>query len=212
MAEKYIHWNPSVAEKYGIKMHGVIHVGAHYGQEYKDYVRYGMRNYIFFEPLTDNFARLLIDVPPADNIRHYQMALGNTTGEIEMYVETANWGQSSSILEPGIHMDAYPQIIFDKREVVKIDKLDNIEFDRSLYNMLNIDVQGYELEVMRGAAETMNHIDIVYTEINTGQVYKNCCQMWELDVFLKPYGFKRVYTHEYDGIYYGDAVYVKNAQ
>lgn len=205
----YIHWQPDEVVKHKIGIKGVIHVGAHYGQEYKDYVKYGIKRFIMFEPLKDNFAQLLEYVPPCPEVQHYQMALGNATGEVEMYVETANWGQSSSILEPGIHMEAYPQIIFDKRETVKIDKLDNIEFDRSLYNMLNIDVQGYELEVMKGAAETLKHIDIIYTEINTGQVYKGCAQMWELDVFLKPYGFKRVYTHEYDGIYYGDAVYVK---
>ena len=77
----------------------------------------------------------------------------------------------------------YPGIKFDTRETVKIEKLDNIELDQSLYNMINIDVQGFELEVFKGAQDTLQYIDIIYTEINLEQVYKGCCQVEDLDAF-----------------------------
>lgn len=218
----YVHWNPDLIKDYPVKMRGVIHVGAHFGQEYEDYVQYGIKNMIFFEPLTAAYQKLLARLPdtksfdailhlqPLPNVRTIRMALGNTTGKIEMFVETANQGMSSSILEAGTHLASYPKITFDTKETVKIDKLDNILFPRALYNVLNIDVQGYELQVLIGAQETLKDIDVIFTEINVGEVYKGCAKLPELDDFLHQHGFTRVWTHIYDGIGYGDAIYVRN--
>jgi len=41
---------PWILRDFKIQIHGVLHVGAHYGQEYLDYVRAGVENMIFFEP------------------------------------------------------------------------------------------------------------------------------------------------------------------
>lgn len=209
MDKNYVHWHPDLIDSFKVNMFGVIHVGAHYGQEYNDYIRYGIKNMLLFEPLESNYNKLLELLPPDDNVRTIKLALGNMTGEVEMFVETSNWSQSCSILEPGTHLDAYPLITFDTKEKVKIDKLDNIEFDRSLYNTMNVDVQGYELEVFRGSEETLKHIDVIFSEINTGEVYKGCAKLGELDLFLASAGFSRVYTHIYDGIFYGDAIYIR---
>lgn len=208
MDKNYIHWHPDLIDA-PIDMFGVLHIGAHYGQEYNDYKRYGIAHIIFFEPLKANYAKLVELLPPDMLTETRRLALGNTTGEIEMFVETINLGMSSSILEPGTHLDTYPFITFDTKEIVPIDKLDNVEFDRELYNVLNIDVQGYELEVLKGAVQTLSQIDVIFTEINTGEVYKGCARLEELDAFLTPLGFKRVYTHVYDGKFFGDAIYIK---
>jgi FkbM family methyltransferase len=196
-------------KNYDIDLYGVIHVGAHYGQEYNDYVSMGMKNIIYIEPLKDNYKVLLESLPQDARVKTFNIAIGNMTGEIDMFVETANRGQSSSVLEPGTHLDTYPSIVFDKKETVKIDKLDNLEFDRSLYNVLNIDVQGYELEVLKGATETLKSIDVIFSEVNTGEVYKGCAKMDEIDAFLKPFGFVNAYNHLYANIGYGDAIYIK---
>jgi FkbM family methyltransferase len=221
---KYTYWNPDLIKDYHIKMRGVIHIGAHNGLEYEDYVLYGIQNIIFFEPVASTYQKLLARLPnmgnefvthnlceePLPYVRTVNMALGNTTGEIEMFIETANNGQSSSILEAGTHLQSYPQITFDTKETVKIDKLDNINFPRALYNVLNVDVQGYELEVFKGAVNVLKTIDVIYTEINTGEVYKGCAKLSDLDEFLSTQGFTRVWVHVYEGVGYGDAIYVKN--
>jgi len=209
MAISYTYWNPNLIADYNIAMRGIIHIGAHYGQEYADYIKYGMRDIIFIEPLIANYTKLLELTPKDAGIKTFNMALGNTTGTIDMFVETANSGMSSSILEPGTHLETYPFITFDTKETVKIDKLDNIEFDRSLYNVLNIDVQGYELEVLKGSEDTLKYIDAIFTEINVGEVYKGCGKLEDLDAFLIPRGYKRAFTNIYDKILYGDAIYVK---
>ncbi len=76
------------------------------------------------------------------------------------------------------------------------------------YNFINIDVQGYELEVFKGAVNTLEKIDYIITEVNRAELYKNCVQIEELDSFLSQHGFARDIT-SWDGDTWGDAFYVK---
>ena len=77
------------------------------------------------------------------------------------------------------------------------------------YNFINIDVQGYELEVFKGGKDTLNNIDYITTEVNRDEVYKDCAKIEELDTYLGDYGFQRVET-TWDGGTWGDAFYIKN--
>jgi FkbM family methyltransferase len=164
---------------------------------------------MFFEPLPHTFEKLKENVGNRnENIILINTALGNTIGDIEMNVETANQGQSSSILEPHIHLKQYPHITFNNKINVKITKLDTFIEHKENYNFLNIDVQGYELEVFKGASKFLNHIDYIMTEVNKDEVYKNCPMVEDLDNFLKSYKFERVET-TWDGITWGDAFYIK---
>jgi FkbM family methyltransferase len=207
---EYNCWNPNqIPEQDRKEMRGIIHIGAHYGQEVPDYLKYGMKNIVLIEPLKNNFDKLYELWGNKEGITLLNVAIGNTIGSVEMFVETANQGMSGSILEPGTHLQSYPQITFDTKERVAIFKLDNFVFPAEEYNALNIDVQGYELEVLRGAAKTLEHIDVIFTEMNIGEVYKGCGKLNELDDFLREYGFVRVHTIEYSAVGYGDAIYVK---
>lgn len=75
--------------------------------------------------------------------------------------------------------------------------------------MLSIDVQGYELEVIKGASETLATIDCIISEINRDEIYENCVQIDELDSYLNDIGFTRAVTiwtaHDW-----GDALYVRD--
>jgi len=82
-------------------------------------------------------------------------------------------------------------------------------FDKETnYNFINIDVQGYELEVFKGGKKTLESIDYIMTEVNRDEVYKNCPRIEELDTYLSTYGFERVET-TWDGGTWGDAFYIK---
>jgi FkbM family methyltransferase len=196
-----------IVKDYSLSIKGVIHIGAHFGEECADYEKFGVENILLFEPVKSNYIELLNHLPVGAHV--YNIALGNETGKREMHIETANRGQSCSFLEPKLHLKQYPKIKFDTREEVWIDKLDNIDFDRSLYNMINIDIQGFEMEAFKGAEKTLEYIDIIYTEVNFDEVYKDCCQIQELDLYLMmKYGFERVLTDSRPRTW-GDALYLK---
>ena len=198
---------------FNLDVRGVLHVGAHFGQEYETYKANNIKNMVFFEPLTKNFKVLEDNVSQTDNVRLINCALGERRETAMMFVESANQGQSSSILEPDIHLKQYPHIKFEDQEEVEVYTLDSFldsgEIDDKDFNMINMDVQGYELVVLRGAKKFLHSIDYIITEINRASVYRNCAMVNEIDEFLKVYGFKRVAT-SWEGVTWGDALYIKD--
>ena len=200
----------NLKQKYDMNIKGVIHIGAHFGEEVKDYIDNGIDEMIFFEPLTESIKVLeenLSYYAGEANISIFPYALGNEEKEVEMYVSNCD-RMCSSVLKPKVVLEQYPNITFNDREVVEMIRLDDAEIKFEKYNFLNIDVQGYELEVLRGGEKTLNGIDYIYTEINNAEVYENTPHVDELDKFLEPYGFARVET-DWSGITWGDGLYVK---
>jgi FkbM family methyltransferase len=195
----------NLKDKYQLNIKGIIHIGAHHGLEMSTYEEIGVKNIIFFEPLSENFKILTENI--GDKALLVNKALGCKIGEIEMNVESDNKGMSSSILEPQNVLFRYPWIKFNKKEIVEISTLDIEVNDIDNYNFLNIDVQGYELEVLKGSQKTLDCIDYIMTEVNSEEIYKDCAIIEELDTFLTRFGFERVETVWVDG--WGDAFYVK---
>ncbi len=195
----------SLSIKHDLKINGVIHIGAHYGEENQIYDKLKIQNRMFFEPLKKNFEVLKSNI---SNFPIFNLALGNETGQIKMFTESRNNGQSSSILRPKIHLKQYPHIVFDGEEVVEIIKLDDFDYNHYKFNFINIDVQGYELEVFKGGKNVLKSIDYILSEVNNAEVYENCVNVLELDVFLGEFGFERVETN-WEGGTWGDAFYIK---
>jgi len=196
-------------EKYNLNIKGILHIGAHFGQEYQTYEKLNIKNIMFFEPLPHTFEKLKNNVGEKSIL--VNTALGNFIGETEMFVEYTNQSQSSSILEPSIHTKQYPNIVFSDKTKVKVTKLDTFIEDKDKYNFINIDVQGYELEVFKGGKDFLRNIDYIMTEVNRAEVYKNCPMINEIDEFLNNYGFHRVET-TWDGGTWGDAFYIKDGK
>jgi FkbM family methyltransferase len=193
--------------KYNLDIKGIIHIGGHYGQEYELYKPLNVP-ILFFEPLSNNFNILYNKVKHDPNVHAFQCALGNENKMIMMNVEAVNQGQSSSILKPKKHLEQYPHITFDFTEEVNMFRLDDIDVQHKLYNFINIDVQGYELEVFKGAFESLKNINYIISEVNRDEVYENCPHIDELDEFLSQFNFKRVETN-WAGDIWGDAFYIK---
>jgi FkbM family methyltransferase len=192
--------------KYNLKISGILHIGAHYGEEIQDYVDNGVKDIVLFEPLSSNFKVLESRMSEINaNIEGHQLALGNDTRIVTMHL-SSNQAQSSSILKPKKHLTHHPNVYFNGTEDVEMKKLD--DFNYTAFNFINMDVQGYELEVLKGAKETLNYVDYVYCEVNRDEVYENNAFIEEIDEYLLNYGMKRVET-DWAGDIWGDAFYIK---
>lgn len=211
----------SLINKWNLNIRKVIHIGAHFGEESSIYTKLGLYNTIYFEPLSKVFNILINNIQTGDIA--LKCALGSHfESNIKMYVDNGECA-SSSILRPEKHLINHPTISFPYEELVTMDTLDasinklktdkdpaftTIDFNE--YNFINIDVQGYELEVFKGAINTLKQIDYIYTEVNRDEVYANCVQVEQLDEFLANCGFNRVET-SWDGGMWGDALYLYNS-
>ena len=183
---------------------GIIHIGAHFGQEIPDYIDCGIQDMVMFEPLEENFKVLAEKAKGLNaNIVGHQVALGPEPGKTKMYVSDHN-RISSSILKPKVHLTHHPNVKFPETEEVEVNCLDN--YDCFNYNFINMDVQGYELEVLKGGKKTLEKVDYVYCEVNRDEVYENNAFVEELDEFLSDYNMERVMT-SWEGQIWGDALY-----
>lgn len=203
-----------LVQKYSLKITGIIHVGAHFGEEVADYHKQGVKDIILIEPCGPAFNRLQNKFAGHHHIRLVHCACAAVDGEATMYTETANNGQSNSLLQPMRHLQHYPDIQFKGTEKVKVMRLDAVMQmipNAERYNMLNIDVQGAEGAVIIGGRHTLDHIDYVYTEVNddSAQLYKNATKISDLDQLLKD--FLRVesgWTQQG----WGDALYIRRTK
>lgn len=198
-------------QKYSLNINGVIHAGAHHGQEYIYYKQNNINDIIFFEPVQSTFKVLQDNLKNDQNVICVNKALGSENKKTLIYTTPQHDGQSSSILEPHLHTQQYPNIKFTSQEEIEVIKLDDYMKENALgnnFNLLTMDVQGYELEILKGSTKTLEHVDYIYTEINTNYLYKNCVLVGELDEFLSKFNFRRVETN-LTHVTWGDAFYLK---
>jgi FkbM family methyltransferase len=199
----------SIKSKYKIDITGLIHVGGHIGEEVSDYYSKGIDNIIIFEPLPQSFVQLESEVAKYQfkKIKLINKALGSKNKQIEMNVCNQD-GLCSSLLNPKHVLEQYPHIKFPNKQLVDMITMDSIIGENHNYNFLNMDTQGYELEVLKGSKKTLKKINFVYTEVNNIEVYENNALIEDIDKFLEEYDMVRVET-DWMGTTWGDAFYIK---
>ena len=199
-----------IVEVFNIPQTGVFHVGAHHGQEMERYKKLKLKNVVMFEPSPKTF-EILQENLKDEEVTLVNLGLASEDSELELYVESANLGQSNSLLKPMLHTSQYPDIKFESKEKVNLTSLDKWcekNEEKSIANIMSLDVQGYELEVLLGSQKTLKNIDIIICEVNRSELYKDCAFVIEIDIFLRHHGFRRVATN-WVGKTWGDAAYVK---
>lgn len=198
-----------LVRKYDMKIKGVIQVGCHRGEEDELYNSIGVKKKIYIEPTANNF-RILQSKFDDENIILVNVACGEKEESAVAYVDTTNQGMSSSLLAPKDHLVQHRDVIFNDAELWKVVPLDNIPFERCDYNLLNMDCQGYDDRVLKGATKTLEHIDYIFTEINRSEMYESCCMIDDLDNIL--YDFKRVETGWASPSHgWGDSLYIRKS-
>jgi FkbM family methyltransferase len=202
----------NLLDKHKLSVRGVLHIGAHYGQEYEEYVACGIQRFVFFEPLAPAFEVLRSRVGDKSGVTLINKAIGPTNEHVKMFVESANQGMSSSMLKPKHVLERYPHIAFnDSAEVeqVRLDDWAAEHIQLSDFNMIIIDTQGYELPALQSAPTVLRHIDAIYAEVNKDELYENCTLVGALDTYLAEFGLLREDTSWYGSCGWGDAFYVR---
>lgn len=166
----------------------VIDVGANKGQfAVYSRLRWPQARLICFEPLPAPRAKLARVTQGRAEI--HACALGATPGEGQMHLATRV--DSSSLLALG----ARQKSIFGMDESgtlqVPIQRLDAlIKSPLARPSPLKIDVQGFELEVLKGATDRLPEIDVVYVEASEVELYQGQALTEEIRSFLADAGFR----------------------
>ena len=195
-----------LVRKYNIQFKGILHVGAHECEELNDYERYIQRNKILWVEALPNKVKLCKQRYP--NVLIENAIVSDTVEKVRFNV--SNNGQSSSILEFGLHSTFHPDVryvsSFESETKLLKDVISKYNID---YNFLNFDIQGVELKALKGMKEYLNRVDYLYTEVNSDYVYKDCALIGELDEYLLKFGLVRVETKWCENFRWGDAFYIR---
>jgi FkbM family methyltransferase len=130
------------------EIRGVIHVGANDGEEIEGYFGLGAEYVLAFEPL--DFARESLlkrwGHDPRVLVLPFGLADRNCTRVLDV---TPGDGKGSSFLkELQTHYGSGYEIV--DRQWGQLRRFDSLPFDGRLFNTLVVDVQGMELEVLKG--------------------------------------------------------------
>lgn len=205
----------TIVERYAhIPIRGILHVGAHMCEEAKDYAAQGITTVKWLEANPELVRAQKAQSPERDI---HQIVCSEVDGATINFNITNN-GQSSSILELGTHKDAYPYIHVTQSVPMTTKRIDTLfaenKWDWAPYNFLNLDIQGAELMALKGMESHLVGFDLIYTEVNTDQVYKGCVMLPELDAFMKHHGFDRLARDSsiLNDVKWGDALYVRTSK
>ena len=198
----------TLVEKYALdrRVTGVVHVGAHLAEEAPYYAQIDVP-VMWIEAngaVADKIDAVLEPYPRQWCV---EALVADVDGREFPFHVTNYDGMSSSIFPFGTHRQNHPDVVVTRELVIRARTLDLIMAEhRFVPNMLVMDVQGAEGLVLKGATTLIPHLDFVYSEINTEEVYKGCAKVEELDALLSDFRRAETAMTPYG---WGDAVFVR---
>lgn len=196
---------------------GVIHVGANSGQERDIYNNYNI-HVVWIEPIPEVFQKLVTNIHGYPNQLAYQYLVTGKDDLEHMFHVSNNDCASSSILELKLHKDIWPEVTHERTIILpgttlaSLVKRERININK--YDALVLDTQGTELSVLKGAISILDSFKFIKTEVADFESYKGCCQLKDIDEFLKHNGFHEMRRNKFaertEGGNYFDIVYKKN--
>lgn len=125
-----------------------------------------------FEPQPDTYATLARNTASIDTIKTYNLALGRTAGKATFNVN-AHSHSSSMLPLASRHVEAFPEFQSVTTIEVTVSTLDDMigSIKPSGTVLLKLDVQGFEAEVLGGAAEALKQVDYVLLEASLKPMY-----------------------------------------
>jgi FkbM family methyltransferase len=174
----------------------VLDVGAHFG-EYGAFLRsIGYKGHIVsFEPVAANFEVLTSRRARDVKWSAHRIALGDRDGSAIINVTRAT--NMSSLLTPrdDLSKEFASSVTVERMEPVEVKRLDDVFAgatsqiaDPRVY--LKLDTQGYDLQVLSGAVNTIGHVRALQSEVSVRHVYNDMVGWAESVERLNQLGFE----------------------
>jgi FkbM family methyltransferase len=172
----------------------IFDVGAHQGESLAYFNSIFNNPKIFsFEPHPENYD-ILKDVAGGLNADAFQLAVGSENGVVDFFVQDiTHLGGLLPVNNNSKDSLGYAEKAQNKTIKVECKTLDSIIewLGLSKIDVLKIDVQGFEVGVLRGARNALDRVDIVMVEVSIFDFYQNNSDGWfEVNDILNKAGFE----------------------
>jgi 2-O-methyltransferase len=174
---------------------GLIHVGAHCGQERKTYAKRNL-DVLWIEALPDIFEKLCENIRPYPSQTAANYLLTDRDDAEYAFHVANNYGESSSILELGDHKEIWPEVRFERDVKLRSITLDSllVKLNKSIteFQALIMDTQGSELMVLKGATNSLRFLKFLKVEAWDFEAYLGCPRVTEVVDYLNEYNFQMI--------------------
>jgi len=142
-----------------------------------------------FEPLATHQAGFIQNTRHLENVTLHRVALGSENAQSLIHI--TNLSDASSMLQLAPAGERQFGISEIGKHPLLMRQLDDyrVENDLPLPDLLKLDVQGYELEVLKGGAQCAKVAKAMIVEVSFTEYYENQCLFQEIVGQLHIYGF-----------------------
>ncbi|MDI1335071.1 MAG: FkbM family methyltransferase [Lacunisphaera sp.] len=143
-----------------------------------------------FEPLPEHCADYAAQTKALANVHLHAVALGDAAAELEMDLTT--FSDSASLLAPTATMAETYDVRPGRKVRVPVVRLDDWVASHRLPppDLLKLDLQGYELNALRGAPDCLHHARAVVLELSFREYYAGQPPPGALIAFLEQADFR----------------------
>jgi FkbM family methyltransferase len=171
----------------------VIDVGANIGQFGSEIRAAGYSGRILsIEPLSEAYLELSNRAKRDGKWATINCAIGESDGEATLHV--AGNSASSSLLDMlPVHEEAAPETAYVGVERVTLRRLESVLSEYAgtgVRPYMKVDVQGYELAVLRGAGAWLESIAAIQLELSLAKLYADAPAASEVDAFVTAAGYR----------------------
>jgi FkbM family methyltransferase len=138
-------------------------VGANVGKKTDLFLSLGAK-VVCIEPQANCIDTLSEKFKDNKNVKIINTALGEKEDELDIFISPSDTVSTMSrdFIET-TSLERFKGIVWDKKEKVKVTTLDNIISRYGLPYYCKIDVEGYELEVLKGLTKKIKFISVEFT-------------------------------------------------
>lgn len=146
---------------------------------------------IAFEPLAEPYRKLMNVIADRPKLRAFNAAIGPDRTTMPMNVSKRD--DSSSLLPISkMQEKVFPNTGHARIDHVRVAPLGDFigELDLAQPSLLKIDVQGFELEVLRGSADCLDRFSSIYVEASFIELYEGQALASDIIDYLHDRGFR----------------------
>ncbi|PIQ48573.1 MAG: hypothetical protein COW03_09310 [Cytophagales bacterium CG12_big_fil_rev_8_21_14_0_65_40_12] len=190
-----------------IPKRGIIHIGAHEGQEVAKYLALGFKKIMLIEANSELVELLNDKFRNVSEVVVVFQAISDIEGTIDFHIHTSRSGSTepASILKMKEFNKIVKTLSTPKTIQVPTCRLESLfkdQYELEDYNFINVDVQGAELHVFKGASSILPHFDAIISEVNLIELYEGAALEEEIVDYLEKHSFikeKCIYHELYEG-------------
>ena len=201
-----------LVRRYKISPTQIIHVGAWEGLDVPEYKTLEISKITLVEAMPDKARALRERFSDDHQVEIIEAAASNVSNATVSFYPL-EYG-SSSLLKPKI--ESLQHVFADFAEIdpitVRTIRIDEIETSETEKIMLIIDVQGAELQVLKGSIKTLKKTVLIKVELSTVAYYEGQSHQKEITHFLEDHGFVCLSKRISKKMGQGDAIFLQRGQ